>query len=123
MEKQKNIISFLAYVLLMLIFFGLGFFMGGYTAKPMPVVSATAPPENIMRASLPAVMEEKLLYTVKIENGKLLLYRMEKGKKDIIYSAEISESIFPPEDIMELKNGKSFDDIESANAFIENFAS
>ena len=122
MERKQNIITIAAYVLLMVLFFMFGYFVGMMNTKSH---SPKAVPQNTytQSASLPTTIEEKDFYNVKIDGSTLLLTKVNSFGKEVIYSVEISESIFPPEDIEELKEGINFSSIYDAHSFIENFTS
>jgi len=122
MERKQNIITIAAYVLLMVLFFMFGYFVGMTNTKSS---SSKAVPHNTytQSASLPTTIEEKDFYNVKIDGNTLLLTKVNSVGREVIYSVEISESIFPPDDIDELKEGINFSSIYEANAFIENFTS
>ena len=122
MERKQNIITIAAYVLLMVLFFMFGYFVGMTNTKSN---SSKAVPHNTytQSASLPTTIEEKDFYNVKIDGSTLLLTKVNSVGREVIYSVEISESIFPPDDIDELKEGINFSSIYEANAFIENFTS
>lgn len=48
---------------------------------------------------------------------------MRRDNKTAILSEEISENVFPSEDIDELKKGVEFDNLDEAQQMFENFVS
>ena len=121
MERKQNIITIVAYVLLMVLFFMFGYFVGMFnTRQNTPRIVSNG---ETTTASLPTMIEEKDFYSVKMEDSTLHLSRVNSLGREVIYSVEISESIFPPEDIDQLKKGLNFSNIYEAHAFIENFTS
>ena len=122
MEKKSNIIMVFAYVLLVIMFFGAGFFVGMLRA-PKPVVSRTVSKNELMSVSMPATITEKLQYCVKLKDYELSLLRVTQDGEEKIYSIKISVSMFPKDDIEQLKEGIECKNIDEARALIENFAS
>ena len=62
-------------------------------------------------------------YEVKVENGLLQINKCVGDNKMAILSEEISENVFPSEDIDELKKGVEFDNLDEAQQMFENFVS
>ncbi len=122
MEKKSNIIMILAYVLLVFMFFGAGFFVGTLT-NPKPVVSRTVSKNELMSVSMPATITEKLQYSVKLQGDELSLLRITQDGEEMIYSIKISQNMFPKDDIEQLKEGIECENIDEARALIENFSS
>ena len=121
MERKQNIITITAYVFLMILFFMFGYLIGRSNAEKR--FNAQAENTPVRSVSSPTLVPEIDFYSVKIDGDLLLLSRINPNGEEVIYSIEISESIFPPEDIEELKNGVTFSNISEAHAFMENFAS
>ena len=63
------------------------------------------------------------VYEVKVENGLLQINKCVGDNKTAILSEEISENVFPSEDIDELKKGVEFDNLDEAQQMFENFVS
>lgn len=121
MNKMKNTAVILAYVLLAAILFSGGYIigkttMGGYEHERYEAAEAAA---EITAA------EETLspMYEVKAENGKITIYKCIDDKKTPLMSDEISERVFPKEDIEELRAGVTFERLEQAQQMFENFVS
>lgn len=121
MERKQNIITITAYVFLMILFFMFGYLIGKSNAEKRFHTQADNTP--IRSVSSPTLVPEMDFYSIKLDGELLLLSRVDPSGEEVIYSIEISESIFPPEDIEELKNGITFSNISEAHAFIENFVS
>lgn len=122
MEKKSNIIMIFAYVLLVFMFFGAGFFVGTLT-NPKPVVSRTVSKNELMSVSMPATITEKLKYTVRLNGDELSLLRITQEGEEMIYSVKISRNMFPKDDIEQLNEGIECESIDHARALIENFSS
>lgn len=120
MEKSRNIIIISSYIFLMLIFFMLGYFIGkiNHTTNTAAIPTATTTP-----VSAPALIPDLDLYCVKIKDSSLILYKVSPNEEEILYKLEISEGIFPPEDIEDMKRGITFSNISEAQSFIEDFSS
>ncbi len=121
MEKKQNIITITAYVFLMILFFMFGYLIGRSNSEK--IFNAQAENTPVHSVSSPTLVPEMDFYSIKLDGELLLLSRVNLSGEEVIYSIEISEGIFPPEDIAELKNGITFSNISEAHAFIENFAS
>lgn len=62
-------------------------------------------------------------YTVILENGKLNFYMIIDKEQVILESVEISENLFPKEDIKTLKRGVLVETLEEGIGIIEDFTS
>lgn len=118
--------SLLAYVLVVALFFaagyGAGMVNGLNRAKEEFAEQTGIEPTDAVNAS--ALADEELPeYTVILENGALIIYESDDGKKKKLTECEISESVYPSEDVTALKAGMHFDDKNEAMAMFENFAS
>lgn len=125
MNKIKNSMIIASYVLLIAVFFMGGYALGGYNKDVTGVVQATVSPgygEAVNAVNIEEA-EEMTVYTVIMENGILKLYSVTGGVSTLLGSEEISENIFPREDIELLKNGVTMDNIGDAQALFENFVS
>ena len=103
MKILKNTLIVSSYVLLVALFFGGGYAIGRIGVSdsvptPMPTVAA-------------------------VENGLLQINKCVGDNKTAILSEEISENVFPSEDIDELKKGVEFDNLDEAQQMFENFVS
>lgn len=124
MEKFKNSIIVASYVLLMVMFFWGGYAFGSYRREPVGVVAATsAPKEEAVSVSNIQEQGEKTIYKVVVEDGVLCLYEITGGEKKKIADEEISENIFPRDDMERLKNGIMTDNLGDAQSLFENFVS
>ena len=119
-EKTKNILIVAAYVLLMVLFFFGGYTVGGIQQKQLAVVS-TPQPNIIPAAAINGASSIK--YQLILINSELFLYKNSDDTHELLYSHPITEHIFPPEDIEELKNGIYFDKLSDAQSLLENFVS
>ena len=122
MKNKQNIITLSAYILLSVLFFMLGYFWG-ITSKPASRKSDYSEQIGIQSAALPTLSPTVDMYRLKISENKLILFKIEPDKSEEVYSIQISEDIFPPEDIESLKKGITFTNIYDAHTFIENFVS
>ena len=110
MKILKNTLIVSSYVLLVALFFGGGYAIGRIGVSdsvptPMPTVAAV---EEVNANDV-----KTTVYEVKVENGLLQINKCE----------EISENVFPSEDIDELKKGVEFDNLDEAQQMFENFVS
>ena len=126
MNKIKNSVIIAAYVLLVTIFFFGGYAFGSREGEKELVFDA---PEPTVQAAVQAAAvketdeEEKIFYTVIIQNGRLCLFKDDGGSRTLVSSDEISENIYPSADIAELRKGIEFDSMEKAQELFENFVS
>lgn len=117
MKILKNSIIVSSYVLLTA-----AFFFGGYAIGHMrgnEVVLMTPEPVKAVDAIVP----EHNIYYLILEDDTLNFYRISGGEKNLIAGEKISIDIYPTDDIADLKNGVTFDNIEDAQALFENFVS
>lgn len=122
-ENSKNLrfgVTILAYVLSAALFFGVGYMSGSRNQKKQSVNSVINKTEAV---SANAENEKDLSYRVKIENGRLYLYEIDGEEITSIAECEISESVYPSEDIKELMQGIDFRSKDEAQAMFENFSS
>ena len=115
MKILKNTLIVSSYVLLVALFFGGGYAIGRIGVSdsvptPMPTVAAV---EEVNANDV-----KTTVYEVKVENSLLQI-----NKCVAILSEEISENVFPSEDIDELKKGVEFDNLDEAQQMFENFVS
>lgn len=122
MERKSNIIVISAYLLLVIVFFFLGLMLGNVN-RPKPVVSTAVQRSELMSVSLPATIEEKLKYCVRLNGDELSLLRITQDGEEMMYTVKISADMFPKEDIEALKAGIELDSINEAHSLIENFVS
>lgn len=122
MKKMKNTVIIASYVLLMALFFSGGYALGKIgTEKDIADTVPIPTPETVE-----TVFEKKAEspnYEVIIENGKLIIYKCIGENKELITSEEISENVFPRDDVEELKKGVRFERLEGAQQMFENFVS
>lgn len=118
MENSKNLkfgLTVLAYTLTAALFFAIGLFTGTRNTADVPIES-----ENV---SAYADNVEEIIYRVKIQSGKLCIYEITSSGITTIAECEISESVYPKEDVTELKSGIDFRNKSEAQAMFENFSS
>lgn len=121
MKNLKNTLIISSYVLLVALFFSGGYALGKIGAKenntstPMPTMNAVA-------ANADSEVKSPV-YKVIAEDGVLKIYRCIGDEKTVITSEKISESVFPTEDIEELRKGVEFERLEGAQQMFENFVS
>lgn len=121
MKILKNTLLISSYLLLVALFF-----FGGYAIGRREINNEGTFPEPTMYAAWSEQeVEERRSpeYEVIIEDGILKIYKCIGENKSVIMSEEISESIFPRQDIKELKDGVRFDRLEAAQQMFENFVS
>lgn len=121
MKILKNTLIISSYLLLIALFFSGGYALGRRGAESdAPVPEATA---------YPAWTEEKTEntaapeYEVIIEDEVLKIYKCIGKSKSVVTSEKISERVFPPQDIAELREGVRFERLEEAQQLFENFVS
>ena len=124
--KNVKYLTIAAYILIAALFFTAGFFIGvsngrgearqelekQYAARPTEAVNASA-----------AAEQNKTEYALILENGRLVVYELFGGAKKKLTEHEISEAVYPGDDIAALKAGMIFYDKNAAMAMFENFAS
>lgn len=124
MDKIKNSLIIASYVLLMTLFFIGGFALGTYKSAPQGVIQATdMPKQNSVSAANIEETKETSVYTVIMEEKALNLYRVTGGKYTLLAYKNISESVFPKNDVIMLKDGVTFDNLGDAQEMFENFVS
>lgn len=101
------------------------FFFGGYTigsvyGTQVPV-SPTAEPQIIPAAASEVKSVSK--YELILSNSELMLFKRVNERRELLYSHPIIESLYPPDDIEELKHGVDFDNLSDAQSLLENFVS
>ena len=118
--------SLLAYVLIVALFFAAGYGAGTVNGRNRAREDFERVREteigDVLDASAEA-REEIPEYTVVLESGRLIIYESADDDKTMLTECEISESVYPKEDITALKSGMVFDDKSEAMAMFENFAS
>lgn len=120
--KEKT--ALLSYVLIVALFFSVGYFAGvtnGKNRVKEDLATATNSPRAV-NASV-STEEEISEYVLILEDGRLTIYENISDKKSVIASCDISEKVYPPEDISALKKGMIFAEKTDAMAMFENFAS
>lgn len=125
MNKIKNSMVIASYVLLMTLFFIGGFALGTYKREPEGVVQATDTPlqNSVVSAANIENTKEMSVYTVIMEDKSLNLYRVTGGEYTLLAYKNISEKVFPKNDVTMLKNGVTFDNLGDAQEMFENFVS
>ena len=120
-DIMKNTLIVCAYVLLMVLFFFGGYAMGG-ARREKTTVAVSATPEPV---TVPAAVAgpQKSRYELVLENSELFLYKRDGESSELLYSHPIIETVFPREDVEELRNGVWFDSLDDAQSLLENFVS
>ena len=121
MENKPNIISISAYILLIVLFFMIGYFLGRITTSNKQTSTMRA--ELSQPAIAPTLAPETEFFRLKMVDENLILYRVTPHTNEEIYKIQIIEDIFPTQDISELRKGITFSNIYDAHSFIENFVS
>ncbi len=121
MKIFKNTLIISSYLLLVALFFSGGYALGRRgTEGEAPLPQATAYPAwNAEKTENEGEPE----YEVVIEDGILKIYKCIGKSKSVVTSEEISESVFPTQDIAELREGVRFERLEEAQQLFENFVS
>ena len=97
MKFLKNTLIVSSYLLLMALFFGVGFAVGkSYTPSEVQVATENIP---VTEEAGPVQKTENIEYEVIISDGLLILYKCTENEKEVISSESISESVFPKADI------------------------
>ena len=117
MKILKNTLIVSSYVLLVALFFG-----GGYAIGRIGVSDSVPTPMPTV-AAVEEVNANDVKTTVYEVNGLLQINKCVGDNKTAILSEEISENVFPSEDIDELKKGVEFDNLDEAQQMFENFVS
>ncbi len=132
MKNEKNLkygIKTVSYVLIVALFFAIGYNAGkinaGRTAEKLMA-------EKAEEASMTGIAEEKTeyktnntnktVYTVAIKNGRIVVTDNSDSEREIA-SGTICEEIYPSSDIEELRAGLKFEDKKQAMEMFENFVS
>lgn len=116
--------ALLAYVLVVALFFAAGYGAGvinGQNRAKEDIALATERPAAV-NASI-STEETVPEYELILEEGRLTIYENSEDERSIIARCEISESVYPPEDISALRKGMVFAEKTDAMAMFENFAS
>lgn len=121
MKFLKNTLIVSSYLLLMTLFFCGGYAIGKNGAKEEDPASFTPAPETVKEVTADKV--ESPVYELIIENGVLKINKCIDKEKTVVTSEEISESVFPNEDVEELRKGIKFERLEQAQQMFENFVS
>lgn len=116
MNNLKKTAAISSYILLTALFFFGGYALGNIQNRE--VANPTTEPAVEVNAPL-----EADIYYLILEEGILSFYSISDGEKTLIASENISENIYPTDDMRDLKNGVMFDNIEDAQALFENFVS
>jgi hypothetical protein len=121
MKILKNTLIVSSYVLLVAVFFTGGYAVGkmGAAGESEPIPSQM--PKNMETVSQFVSAEPE--YEVIIENGTLKIYRCIGDERTVLSSEEISENVFPKDDIEELHKGVKFERLDDAQQLFENFVS
>lgn len=117
MKILKNTAILTSYILLVAIFFCGGYALGRKNTEPVVLYDENTAVEvnsdNVNDVS----------YEVKIEDGILSINERRGDDRKMLLSEKISESIYPKDDISELKTGIEFDTLDKAQSLFENFVS
>lgn len=132
--KYKNLLSML---FTGIIFVGCGFLTGFIIANEKPPaiideISYTTPPlasieaNPVVSTNIEATKEPEyygVRYLIKLNGNNLCLYELDGENKKELKSTEINASLFPENDIKEIKNGIFSGTKEGALEIYENFIS
>lgn len=119
MKKIKNTLIITSYVLLVALFFATGYALGRRNTEP---ISEPVPEEDTVKAGGSSVIEAPV-YEVIYEDGQIKINKCIGDMKETVTSEAISERVFPPDDMVELKRGVRFERLEAAQQMFENFVS
>ena len=120
--KLKNTLIISSYVLLVALLFSGSYVLGRSTVRR----GAPEPTAEPAAETVETVTEDEVkapFYEVVMEDGKLIIYKCIGNTKSVVASEEVSESIFPKDDVKELKKGVKFDRLYGAQQMFENFVS
>lgn len=120
--KMKNTIIISTYVLVAALFFSVSYVTGRTMLKKEVPTPTEKPEEEIVETSA-EVGERVPYYLVKSEGGEVKIYQCIGNIRHVVMSEKISESVFPKEDMEELRSGVRFDRLEGAQQMFENFVS
>ena len=119
--KIKNTLIISSYVLLVALLFSGSYVLGKSTMRrDIPL------PDEMIEEAVETVTDNEIkapYYEVCMEDGRLIIYKCIGNTKSVVASEEISESIFPKDDVAELKKGVRFDRLDGAQQMFENFVS
>jgi hypothetical protein len=122
MKILKNTTIVLAYLLLVTLFFGGGYALGRLTdAERVQTTSVQGSAEEINEESEREFVTPH--YELLLTDGTLEINKCIGESKTFIMGQEISEGLFPYEDVAELKKGITFKRLEEAQQMYENFVS
>lgn len=120
--KFKHTLIISSYVLVAALFFSVSY-VAGRTLFNKDIPKPTEQPdEEIVETSADAG-ERAPYYLVKSEDGEVIIYKCIGNIRHALASEKISESVFPKEDMEELRRGVRFDRLEGAQQMFENFVS
>lgn len=122
-KEKKNIFIAASYVLLAAVFFLAGFAVGGIGGgeeTEARTASVTTEEYDEVQATFFA---RTPYYEVIIEDSVLKINKCIGDDKILVTEEEISENVFPPDDMAELRDGIKFERLEQAQQMFENFVS
>ena len=119
MKKIKNTLIITSYVLLVALFFATGYALGKRNTEP---VSEPTVEDSSVTVTGDSVVEAPT-YEVIYEDGEIKINKCIGDMRETITSEKISEKVFPPDDISELKKGVNFERLEAAQQMFEKFVS
>lgn len=127
MKSTKNLkfgATILGYVVVVGIFFVIGYNCGKIRgAEDMKKVLEKKEVPTVASSSLFTKDEYEVKYTILIDMGEICLYKLCGDEKTLLLSQPISENVYPSADILELKKGIVFYDLQEAKMMFENFIS
>ncbi len=136
MEKLKNLkygMGILAYVLLIGLFFAIGYYTGNIHGASVQKKIYETEDEAISTSSYASVYEGgentadkspgDTVYEVSLDGGMLVIIKHHNGDTASIAQCAIAENVYPKADIERLKKGIKFDDIKDALSVFEDFVS
>lgn len=129
MKNEENLkygIKTVSYVLIVALFFAIGYNTGKINGRR---AAEKLIAEKAEEASVTSVTEEtaeyktdKADYTVAVKNGRIVVTDNSDNAREIA-SGTICEEIYPASDIEELREGLQFEDKKQAMEMFENFVS
>ena len=120
--KIKNTLIISSYVLVAALFFSVSY-VAGRTVFHKDLPKPTEKPEEEIVETSADAGERAPYYLVKSEGGEVIIYKCIGNIRHAIASEKISESVFPKEDMEELRSGVRFERLENAQQLFENFVS
>ncbi len=120
---RRNIIISATYLFLIVAVFTIAFLLGYNSGENSILLESSSHMSVPKASSSPTLTPHTASYRVILEDREIRLYIDENGISRLISREEITEDAYPVSDIASLKNGFTFDNMNSAITLIENFIS